>query len=94
MTSLRRIFACFHAGAFALVVLISTPAPLAAQGLPVQNGPAFPVALMWIGALVLGLILIYGIMRNRRRTQAEKQLTEQATKNLYAEEARDEKRGN
>ncbi|MES2193779.1 MAG: hypothetical protein V4517_05150 [Pseudomonadota bacterium] len=91
MTLIKRIFACLNAGALALVASI---APLAAQGLPVQNGPAFPVALMWIGSLVLGLLLIYGIARNRRRTRPEKQLTEQATRNLYAEEARDEKRGN
>ncbi|NOJ46031.1 cytochrome c-type biogenesis protein CcmH [Bradyrhizobium sp. WSM 1744] len=47
-----------------------------------------PVALWFIGAAVLGLALAYGIMRNRRRTRAEKQITEEATKDLYAREKR------
>jgi hypothetical protein len=71
-----------------LVALISFPADLAAQGQPVQNGPMFPLALWWAGAAVLGLVLAYGIWRNRGRTPAEKQITERATKNLYAEEER------
>jgi hypothetical protein len=50
-----------------------------------------PAALWWIGAFVLGLAVAYGIFRNRRRTRAEKALTEQATKNLYAEGAREER---
>jgi hypothetical protein len=74
-----------------LVVLVLSPADLAAQGLPVQNGPMVPVALWWIGAFLLGLILAYGIMRNRSRTRAEKDLTERATKQRYAEEARKER---
>jgi hypothetical protein len=74
------------------VVLALSPANLAAQGLPVQNGPMFPVALWWIGAFILGFALIYGILRNRRRTRAEKQLTERAAKELIAEESRDEER--
>jgi hypothetical protein len=75
-----------------LIVLALSPANLAAQGLPVQNGPMFPVALWWIGAFILGFALIYGILRNRRRTRAEKELTERATKKLIAEESRDEER--
>jgi hypothetical protein len=71
-----------------LVALVSFPADLAAQGQPVQNGPMVPLALWWAGAAVLGLVLAYGIVRNRSRTGAEKQVTEQATKNLYAEEER------
>lgn len=65
------------------------PAGVAAQGLPVQNGPMLPVAIWWIGSCVLGLALAYGILRNRTRTPAEKRLTENATKELYAEEDRD-----
>jgi hypothetical protein len=38
---------------------------------------------------MLGLALAYGIMRNTRRTIAEKRVTDQATKSLYAEEERD-----
>jgi hypothetical protein len=64
------------------------PAPnnLAAQGLPVETGFHLPVALWFIGALILRLALAYGIMQNRRRTIAEKRTTDQAPKNLYAEE--------
>ena len=77
----------------ALVASALLPADLAAQGQPVQNGPMLPVALWWIGAFILGLAIAYGIMRNRRRTRAEKALTEQATRERYAEGAREEERG-
>jgi hypothetical protein len=72
---------------------ILMPGDLAAQGLPVQNGPMIPVALWWFGAIVLGLAIAYGILNNRRRTRAEEQRTERATKNLQADEARDEAAG-
>jgi hypothetical protein len=62
----------------------------AAQGLPVDTGSHIPVALMFIGAVVLGLGLAYGIFRNRSRTAAEKRLTEQATKAQYAAGDREE----
>ena len=45
--------------------------------------------LWFIGAGVLGLVMAYGIMRNRTRTRTEKQITEQATKDLYAKEGKD-----
>jgi hypothetical protein len=61
---------------------------VAAQGQPVETGSHLRVALWFIGAGILGLALAYGIMRNRRRTIAEKQATEQATKSLYAEDER------
>jgi hypothetical protein len=57
-----------------------------AQGLPVNTGSHFPVALWAVGAAVLGLALVYGITKNRRRTKSDAQLTERATKNLYAKE--------
>jgi hypothetical protein len=79
--------------ALVLVATVLSPANLVAQGLPVQNGPTVAVALWWIGAFLLGASVVYGIMRNRTRTRAEKDLTERATKDLYAEEAREEKRG-
>ena len=72
-----------------LLVLALFPHDLAAQGLPVETGSHLPVALWFIGAAVLGLVIAYGIMRNRTRTRAEKHITEQATKNNYAEENRD-----
>jgi hypothetical protein len=75
----------------ALIGLALFPGDLAAQGQPVQNGPMLPLALWWGGACVLGLAIAYGIMRNRGRSRADKQMTDQATKNLYAEEERDRK---
>jgi hypothetical protein len=68
------------------ILLALSPANLAAQGLPVQNGPMLPVALWWIGAFILGFALIRG------RTRVEKELTERSTKELIAEESRDEAR--
>jgi hypothetical protein len=47
-----------------------------------------PLALWWGGAAVLGLVIVYAIFRNRTRTRADKRVTEQATKSLYAEEER------
>ncbi|MEA2899774.1 MAG: hypothetical protein QOJ84_5389 [Bradyrhizobium sp.] len=72
-----------------VVTTVFFPVDLAAQGQPVANGPMLPLALWWGGACVLGLVIAYAILRNRSRTRAEKQLTEQATRNLYAEEERD-----
>ncbi|MFC0241460.1 hypothetical protein [Rhodopseudomonas telluris] len=46
---------------------------------------------MWgIGVVILAGALIYGLMRNRQRTTAEKQLTEAATKANYRAEERKE----
>jgi hypothetical protein len=50
-----------------------------------------PVALLFVGAGVLGLVLAYGILRNRTRSSAEKQVSEEATKDLYVKENRDRK---
>jgi NADH:ubiquinone oxidoreductase subunit B-like Fe-S oxidoreductase len=63
-----------------------------AQGLPVNMGSHVPVAIWFAGAAVLGVVLAYGIIRTRSRTAAEKRMTEQATKDLYAREDRDAKR--
>ena len=73
----------------ALLTLLFFPENLAAQGQPVETGSHLPVALWFIGAGILGLVLAYGIIRNRGRTRAEKQITEQATKDSYAKENRD-----
>lgn len=59
------------------------PSHAAAQGLPVDTGSHASVALLFVGAFVLGGVLFYGIMRNRRRSRSEKQLTEQATRDNY-----------
>jgi hypothetical protein len=83
------------AGAWRPAITLATfalpmvPDTLAAQGLPVETGSHLPVALWFIGAVILGLALAYGIKRNRRRNIAEKRVTDQATKGLYAEEERD-----
>lgn len=68
------------------------PDNVAAQGRPVETGSHMPVALWFIGAGILGLALAYGVIRNRRRTIAEKRVTDQATKSLYAEEERSQAR--
>ena len=77
---------------WALFGLVLFPDNLAAQGLPVETASHIPVALWFIGAGILGVVLAYGIMRNRKRTAAEKRMTESATKTLYAEERRDSSR--
>jgi hypothetical protein len=60
-----------------------------AQGLPVNTGSHVPVALWFVGSGVLGAAILYGIIRNRRRTQPEKRATEEATRVLYRAEDRD-----
>jgi hypothetical protein len=74
----------------ALSIIISTTvtSPLAAQGLPVETASHFPVALWFVGAVILGLAMAYGVMRTRGRTRAEKEVTETATRKNYAEEDR------
>ena len=47
------------------LLFLAVPDDLAAQGLPVETGSHIPVAIWFIGAAVLGLVLAYGIMRNR-----------------------------
>jgi arginine exporter protein ArgO len=92
-TSTWKAAAAFKlAAVLAIVALVLFPTDLAAQGQPVQNGPMLPLALWWGGACVLGLVMVYAILRNRDRTRSEKQVTDQATKDLYAEEERDRKR--
>ena len=77
------------ANAIALTLLLSLwPSELAAQGLPVDTGSHIPVALWFVGAGVLAVVMVYGILHNRRRTRAEVQRTEQATRDLYKDEER------
>jgi hypothetical protein len=63
--------------------------PAVAQGLPTELGPQGPLSLWVIGVVVLGMAIAYGIMRNRNRTRAERAAADQATKDLYARENRD-----
>jgi hypothetical protein len=72
-----------------LLPLLLFPDKVGAQGLPVETGSSLPVWIWVAGTAVLGVVLAYGIMRNRGRNRAQRQVTEEATKNLYAEEERD-----
>ena len=58
----------------------------AAQGLPVENASPVPIAILFVGAFVLGGFIVYGILRNRTRTRAEKELTDRMTRQNYAKE--------
>jgi hypothetical protein len=78
--------------ASAVACLLLLPNVAEAQGLPVDTGSHIPVALWAAGAAVLGLVLAYGIIRNRKQTNSEKQMTERATEKLYAKEAQEEER--
>jgi hypothetical protein len=86
----RPVRGAFKPAAIMLALLVFLfPEDLAAQGLPAETGSHLPVALWFVGAGVLGLVLAYGIIRNRSRTRAERQITEDATKSRYAEQERD-----
>ena len=76
-------------GIFAILIAPFLPTSVAAQGLPVETGSHVPVALWFVGAIVLGCAIVYGIMRNKKRSSAEKQLTDRATNENYGREARD-----
>jgi hypothetical protein len=73
----------------ALLPLLLFPENLVAQGPPVETGSHIPIWIWFIGTAILGLVLAYGIMRNKGRSRTQKQITEEATKNLYAKEERD-----
>ncbi|WP_338722130.1 hypothetical protein [Devosia sp. XK-2] len=49
-------------------------------------GPAFWLILLIIGAIALGGTMIYGIMRNRKRTLSDKVTTELETRREYERE--------
>jgi len=44
-----------------------------------------------IGGIVLALVLLYAVMKNRQRSAADIQRTEEATKDLYARIDRQDK---
>jgi len=69
-------------------LLCLLPDAVMAQGQPVDLGSQIPVFLWWIGSGVLGLAIAYGILRNRGRTRAEKQMTESVTRDVYRAEER------
>ncbi|HWI85718.1 MAG TPA: hypothetical protein VNT42_05260 [Sphingomonas sp.] len=44
-----------------------------------------------IGGIVLAVVLLYAVIMNRRRSRADEQRTEEATKDLYARVDREDK---
>lgn len=52
-------------------------------------GPALWLIILTIGVVILGGAVIYGIMRNRSRTLAERVTTEVETRREYQREDRD-----
>jgi hypothetical protein len=77
----------------ALALTVLFPQTVFAQGLPVREASQVPLVLWVIGTAVLGLVLAYGIIHTRNRSWREKQITEQGTKDLYAQEERDRRSG-
>lgn len=45
-------------------------------------------AIIGIGIILLGIAIVYGMMRNRKETAEEHRLSEEATRRNYKEEAR------
>lgn len=66
-----------------IAVILGAISDALAQGQPVETGSHWPIGLVFAGVVVLGVVLAYGIMRNRTRTRAEKQLTEDITAERY-----------
>lgn len=54
-----------------------------------ESGPTLWLLLLTVGVVALGLAIGYGISQNRKRTAAEKALTEAATQREYQQEDRD-----
>jgi hypothetical protein len=76
----------------AAIGLLLAPFELAAQGLPVRTGSPIPIWIWFAGSGILGVMLAYGIIRNRGRSRSDLSVTEHATKELYAKEERDRAR--
>ena len=55
-----------------------------------ESGPALWLMLLTIGVIALGAAMAYGIIQNRKRTRAEKALTEAATRREYQKEDSDD----
>ena len=54
-------------------------------------GPGLWLIALTVGVVILAAAAIYGIMRNRNRTLAERVTTEVETRREYEREDRDEK---
>jgi hypothetical protein len=66
-----------------LILIQSTQGP----AVPQTGVDPLPFVLVG-GSIILGLLLVYGIMRNRGRTRAERIRTDQATRELQRQEDR------
>jgi predicted Na+-dependent transporter len=67
---------------FILVNVVCANVSLA-QGQPVKSGSHWPVALIFAGVVALGIVLAYGILRNKNRSSTEKRVSEQVTAERY-----------
>jgi hypothetical protein len=54
-----------------------------------ESGPTLWLMLLTVGVIALGLVMAFGAMRNGKRTQHERNITEAATKQEYRAESRD-----
>ena len=88
---LKDLVADLRASVAPSLIALLLPTNAMAQGTPVETGSHAPVALWFVGVFILGVAIIYGIMRNRRRSRVEKQLTEQATEDNYRREDRNQR---
>jgi hypothetical protein len=60
---------------------------------PETGGVGHPPIWLWVlGVIILGCVMSYGILQNRRRPRAEADITQAATKDLYRREESDRKR--
>jgi len=59
-----------------------------AQGQPVHNATPLQAWVLFIGTGMLGLAIMYGILKTRSRTVGEKRLRDEATKDVYRAEER------
>jgi hypothetical protein len=66
--------------------LIRPQQPAAIKETAMDSSAWNPEWLYGVFIVALGLALAYGVMRNRSRTRAEKNLTEQATEARYRQE--------
>ncbi len=66
-------------------LLILVQANTQGPGVPQTGVDPLPFVLV-AGVIVLGLLLAYGIIRNRNRTAGERRRTEEATRELQRQE--------
>ncbi|TMJ80445.1 MAG: hypothetical protein E6G79_18460 [Alphaproteobacteria bacterium] len=77
----------------ALVVVWVIYDPFQGTGSHPEGGFAQTPLWVWVlGVGILGSLVIYGISQVRRRTRAEAQLTQEATRDVYRREESDRER--